>query len=123
MIDHITFGVVDFDRSTAFYDQALEPLGVQRLVELTEEGIKVAGYGDENPWFWLAEERATQGLLHVAFRATSRRMVDAFHAACLNAGGTDNGGPGLRPHYHAKYYAAYVFDPDGHNIEAVCHDA
>ena len=123
MIDHITFGVVSFERSTEFYDRALEPLGVRRLVTLEDDGVQVAGYGDENPWFWVAEERATQGLFHVAFRAASRSEVDAFYAVCLAAGGTDNGGPGLRPHYHESYYAAYVFDPDGHNIEAVCHSA
>ncbi|MEO0767349.1 MAG: VOC family protein, partial [Pseudomonadota bacterium] len=73
------------------------------------------------PWFWLAEERATTGMLHIALQASNRAAVDAFHAAALAAGGTDNGAPGLRPHYHADYYGAFVLDPDGHNIEAVCH--
>ena len=125
MIDHITFGVVDFDRSTAFYDHALSPLGVRRLFDVPvaeADGVRVTGYGDAHPWFWLAEERATTGLLHVAFRARSEAAVDAFHAAALEAGGTDHGPPGLRPHYHAGYYAAFVLDPDGHNIEAVFHD-
>lgn len=124
MIDHITFGVRDFARSTAFYDQALSPLGVKRLYDVPHDytgGVNVTGYGDDRPWFWLAEERATTGMLHIAFRAISRSGVDAFHAAALRAGGTDNGAPGLRPHYHADYYGAFVLDPDGHNIEAVCH--
>ncbi len=83
--------------------------------------MKVTGYGDDRPWFWLAEERATTGMMHIALRADSRAAVDAFHAAALAAGGTDNGPPGLRLHYHADYYGAFVLDPDGHNIEAVCH--
>ena len=79
------------------------------------------GYGDNRPWFWLAEQDATKGKLHIALRAKSRADVDAFHAAALAAGGQDNGAPGLRPHYHPNYYGAFVLDPDGHNIEAVCH--
>ncbi|MEP1355955.1 MAG: VOC family protein [Tateyamaria sp.] len=124
MIDHITFGVLDFDRSTAFYDSAFAPLGVRRVFDVPLEhsgGVKVTGYGDDRPWFWLAEERATTGMMHIALRADSRAAVDAFHAAALAAGGTDNGPPGLRLHYHADYYGAFVLDPDGHNIEAVCH--
>ena len=124
MIDHITFGVRDFARSTAFYDVAFAPLGVSRLFYVPPEhadGVKVTGYGDDRPWFWLAEEDATRGKLHIALQAKSHKEVDAFYAAALSAGGTDNGAPGLRPHYHADYYAAFVLDPDGHNIEAVCH--
>lgn len=124
MLDHITIGIRDFARSIAFYDRALAPLGVSRLFDVPAEepgGVRVTGYGEDRPWFWLAEERATSGLLHVAFRAENRAAVDAFHAAALQAGGTDHGEPGLRPHYHASYYAAFVLDPDGHNIEAVCH--
>ena len=124
MIDHITFGVADFDRSTAFYDRAFAPLGVRRLFDVPREdsgGVRVTGYGDARPWFWLVAARATTGVLHVALRAESRAEVDGFHAAAIAAGGTDNGPPGLRPHYHADYYAAFVRDPDGHNIEAVCH--
>ena len=123
MLDHITFGIRDFARSTAFYDRALAPLGVRRLFDVPAEqsgGVQVTGYGDDRPWFWLAEDRATSGLLHVAFQADNKAAVDAFHAAALQGGGTDNGAPGLRPHYHASYYAAFVLDPDGHNIEAVC---
>ncbi|MEM7544139.1 MAG: VOC family protein [Pseudomonadota bacterium] len=125
MIDHITFGVRDHGRSAAFYDLAFAPLGVARLLDLTEDqsgGVKVSGYGDDRPWFWLAEEKATTGLLHIAFQAKTRAEVDAFHAAALRAGGVDNGPPGLRLHYHPHYYAAFVYDLDGHNIEAVCHD-
>ncbi|MEQ3710780.1 MAG: VOC family protein [Tateyamaria sp.] len=124
MIDHITFGVLDFDRSTAFYNSAFAPLGVRRVFDVPPEhsgGVKVTGYGDDRPWFWLAEERATTGMMPIALRADSRAAVDAFHAAALAAGGTDNGPPGLRLHYHADYYGAFVLDPDGHNIEAVCH--
>ncbi|MHA6265048.1 VOC family protein [Arenibacterium sp. CAU 1754] len=124
MIDHITFGVTDFDRSTAFYDQAFAPLGVQRLFDVPKEhsdGVKVTGYGDDRPWFWLAEENATTGLMHIALQAKSKADVDAFHAAAIRAGGTDNGSPGFRLHYNPDYYAAFVLDPDGHNIEAVCH--
>lgn len=124
MIDHVTFGVTDFARSARFYDQAFAPLGVTRLFDVPLEhtgGVKVAGYGDDRPWFWLAEENATKGMLHIALQAKDRAGVDAFHAAALDAGGTDNGAPGLRPHYHKDYYGAFVLDPDGHNIEAVCH--
>ena len=126
MIDHITFGVSDFARSTAFYDQAFAPLGVKRLFDVPVEhtdGVKVTGYGDDRPWLWLAEQIATTGLLHVALQANSHAEIDAFHAAALCAGGIDNGAPGLRTHYHANYYAAFARDPDGHNIEAVCHQA
>ena len=124
MIDHVTFGVADFERATAFYDLALAPLQVRRLVSLAakdDKDVPLAGYGDDRPWFWIAEERATPGLFHVALTAKTPKAVDAFHAAALQAGGRDNGPPGLRPHYHAGYYAAFILDPDGHNIEAVCH--
>jgi len=126
MIDHITFGIRDYDRATAFYDAALAPLGLRRLIELpTDEtdGIRVCAYGADAPCFWLAEERAVSGMLHIALRARDPAKVRAFHAAALRAGGTCNGPPGLRPQYHASYYAAFVRDPDGHNIEAVCHAA
>ncbi len=126
MIDHITFGVTDFARSTGFYDQALAPLSVSCLVTLSgdqTDGVKVAGYGDDHPSFWLAEEKATTGLFHRTRHTVSLVLVDAFHAAALRAGGVDNGAPGLRPQYHVDYYAAFVRDPDGHNIEAVCHRA
>lgn len=117
----MTFGVADMTRAVAFYDAALAPLGLCRLVDFRDDDVRVVGYGDGQPCFWMAEERATSGLFHVAFRARCRADVVAFHAAAMMAGGTDNGPPGLRPHYHADYYAAFVRDPDGHNIEAVCH--
>jgi catechol 2,3-dioxygenase-like lactoylglutathione lyase family enzyme len=123
MIDHITFGVSDFARSTAFYDKAFAPLGVTRLFTVPGEhagGVQVTGYGDTRPWFWIAEQDATRGKLHVALEAASRAAVDAFYAAALAAGGTDNGPPGIRAHYDPDYYGAFVLDPDGHNIEAVC---
>jgi catechol 2,3-dioxygenase-like lactoylglutathione lyase family enzyme len=125
MLDHITFGITDFARSTAFYDRAFAPLGVRRLFDVPmahTNGANVTGYGDERPWFWLSDDEATQGKLHIALRARTRAEVDAFHAAALVAGGVDNGAPGPRPHYHPNYYGAFVLDPDGHNIEAVCHD-
>jgi catechol 2,3-dioxygenase-like lactoylglutathione lyase family enzyme len=106
MIDHITFGVSDFARSTAFYDAAFAPLGVRRLFDVPPEhtgGVRVTGYGDARPWFWIAEEDATRGKLHVALATDSRAAVDAFHKAALAAGGRDNGAPGPRPHYHADY--------------------
>lgn len=124
MIDHMTIGISDFSRSTRFYDQTLRPLGVMRLFTVPLEytdGVYVTGYGDDRPWFWIAEEDATRGKLHIAFSAKDRASVDAFYDAAMTAGAKDNGAPGLRPHYHADYYGAFVFDPDGHNIEAVCH--
>lgn len=124
MIDHITFGVSDYARSTAFYDAALAPLGLRQLFKIPVEhtgGIHSVGYGDTRPFFWIAEQDATRGKLHIALAARTRAEVDAFHAAALAAGGTDNGGPGVRQHYHPSYYGAFVLDPDGHNIEAVCH--
>ena len=124
MIDHITFGVADFDRSTHFYDIAFAPLDVRRLFDVPLEqagGYRTTGYGDKRPWFWITEHDPTRGKLHVAVRAVDRAAVDAFHHAALAAGGRDNGGPGPRPHYHPDYYGAFVIDPDGHNIEAVCH--
>ena len=122
MIDHITFSVTDFGRSAAFYDRAFAPLGVRRLFEDSDGPGKVVGYGDDSPWFWIADGAPTSGPLHIALRAESRVAVDAFHREALQAGGTDNGPPGLRPQYEAGYYAAFVLDPDGHNIEAVFHD-
>ena len=130
MIDHIGFDCTDYRRSRAFYEQALAPLGLAVVMEVTKEqsgGYEGCGFGqDGKPEFWIGSNagpgsQPVPRSLHVAFRASDRRMVDAFHAAALAAGGRDNGAPGLRPHYHPNYYAAFVFDPDGHNIEAVCH--
>ena len=126
MLDHLGFTVSDFERSKAFYLQALAPLGIGLVMDVTPEmtgtDARHAGFGsDTKPFFWIGTDDATRGGLHVAFAAPSRAVVDAFYAAALAAGGTDNGAPGLRPHYHPNYYGAFVRDPDGHNIEAVCH--
>ena len=124
MIDHITFGVSDFRRSVAFYDAAFAPLGLKRLFDVPHEhsgGVDSTGYGDTRPFFWIAEQNATRGKLHVALQARDKVGVDTFYAAALAAGGRDNGAPGPRPHYHPGYYGAFVLDPDGHNIEAVFH--
>lgn len=124
MIDHIGFPVADFEGSVAFYDKALAPLGMRRVMEVTAEmtgGTAHAGYGAEKPVFWISTGSALSGCLHVAFTAADRAAVAAFYEAALAAGGKDNGPPGLRPHYHPDYYAAFVIDPNGHNIEAVCH--
>jgi catechol 2,3-dioxygenase-like lactoylglutathione lyase family enzyme len=126
VIDHVTFGVSDFARSTAFYDAAFKPLGLRRLFDVPPEhtdGAPCTGYGDVRAFFWMIEQDPTLGKLHLALRADSPEAVDAFHAAALAAGGRENGAPGLRPHYHPGYYGAFVLDPDGHNIEAVFHGA
>ncbi|MGB3387419.1 MAG: VOC family protein [Pseudaminobacter sp.] len=124
MIDHLGICVADFDASKAFYDKVMAPLGASLLMMVPTEhtgGVKVGGYGRERPTFWLHEGAETGPGRHIAFSARSRAEVDAFHKAALEAGGRDNGTPGLRPHYHPDYYGAFVFDPDGNNIEAVCH--
>lgn len=125
MLDHIGLTVSDFARARAFYDAALAPLGVAMVMEVTPEqtgGSSHLGYGsDGRPYFWIGDAGATTGALHVVFTAPDRATVDAFYAASLAAGGRDNGAPGLREHYHPTYYGAFVLDPDGHNIEAVCH--
>ena len=113
-------------RATEFYLKALEPLGygIVMVVSAEETGHEAAvGFGAPGPAEDLLDwpERAAERPMHVAFVAPSRAAVDAFHAAAIKAGGRDNGAPGLRPHYHANYYAAFVFDPDGNNVEAVCH--
>ena len=117
MIDHLIIGVDDLDASSAFYEHALAPLGME-IVLAMPHGI---GFGrDGKPAFWIANREAS-GPVHVAFASPDRATVDAFYTAALAAGGHDNGGPGLRPHYHPSYYGAFVHDPDGNNIEAVCH--
>lgn len=125
MIDHIGITVVDFARSRAFYLQALAPLGFVAVMDVTREqtgGYEGTGFGPPGrPQFWIGSGDTRSGPLHIALTAPSRAEVDAFYQAALAAGGRDNGAPGLRPHYHANYYGAFVFDPDGHNIEAVCH--
>ena len=125
MIDHIGLAVTDIGRSRAFYEAALKPLGYRFIHDTATEagGLAVMfGVGDEVDFIIADNERPGEGN-HVAFRSQTRAEVDAFHAAALAAGGKDNGGPGLRPQYGATYYAAFVIDPDGFNIEAVCHAA
>jgi catechol 2,3-dioxygenase-like lactoylglutathione lyase family enzyme len=117
MIDHLKLQVSDPAASRAFYEQALAPL---RYRVLMEPAPGVLGLGQEFPDFWLAPGPATAPA-HVAFRAETRAQVDAFHAAALAAGGSDNGAPGLRPQYHPGYYGAFALDPDGNNVEAVHH--
>jgi len=126
MIDHIGFPVSDYAKSKAFYMQALAPLGYTLLMEIgaeqTESRAPAAGFGASGkPDFWIGGEGGLEKPVHVAIVAKDRASVDAFHRAALAAGGKDNGAPGLRPHYHANYYGAFVLDPDGHNIETVCH--
>ena len=129
MIDHIGIIVTDFASSRAFYEKALAPIGYGKLMELGPEitgTVRVAGFGEgQKPDFWISEAapgKSAGSTVHVALRVASRALVDAFHAAALAAGGRDNGAPGIRAHYHPNYYGAFVLDPDGHNIEAVCHD-
>ena len=124
MIDHIGFSVLDYARSKAFYESALGPLGYTLVMEVTaeESGQPAAGFGSGGkPDFWIGAEGKLEKPVHVAIVANARPAVDAFYRAALAAGGKDNGAPGLRAHYHPSYYAAFVLDPDGHNIEAVCH--
>ena len=118
-IDHVILNVSDFARSKAFYEQALQPLGLEVVMEFGAG----AGFGQSGkPEFWVAQrDRPTAA--HVAFAAQDREAVDRFYEAAMAAGGTDNGPPGLRPHYHENYYGAFVIDPDGNNVEAVCHGA
>ena len=120
--DHVAMSTGDYPTSIQFYVAALAPLGIKVMMAFEEGGDgKVSGLGSEQPFFWVGDGGAMSGRLHLAFAAKNRAEVDAFYAAAMAAGGRDNGPPGLRPHYHQNYYAAFVFDPDGHNIEAVYH--
>jgi catechol 2,3-dioxygenase-like lactoylglutathione lyase family enzyme len=132
MIDHLSIGVSDLVRAKRFYDDVLKTIGCACIftVDLPGEGVISHGYGEigsSHPRFWigLPEKCDTTcnalGGAHVSFQAKSRADIDAFHAAALNAGGKDNGAPGLRPHYHENFYGAFVFDPDGNKIEACSH--
>ena len=117
MIDHLALGVSDMAASRAFYEAALAPLGFEVVMEWKG---RVAFGPPARPIFFLAPDQPPSAL-HVSFQARDRDAVDAFHAAALAAGGRDNGAPGMRPQYHPHYYGAFVLDPDGNNIEAVCH--
>ncbi|MEW6056596.1 MAG: VOC family protein [Bdellovibrionota bacterium] len=121
MFDHVGFEVRDIENSKEFYAIALAPLGIKMLAEMKEWGV--AGFGSDRPRFWIAGGKPSNGEdeLHVCFSAKNRTEVRAFYEAALKAGGKDNGKPGLRPEYHENYYGAFVLDPDGHNIEACCH--
>ncbi|MCL1467785.1 VOC family protein [Argonema galeatum] len=128
MIDHLSIGVSDFARSLAFYDTVLAELGFKRCMAMNLATKKVAAYGpSDQPIFWIGrQEQLTTAItpsagFHIAFQATTRTAVDAFYRVAMADGATDNGKPGLRPQYHPNYYAAFVLDPDGYNIEAICH--
>lgn len=119
MIDHTGYLVSDLEKSIAFYTKALAPLGYEKLMSFPG----VAGFGEQGkPDFWIHGGGTPTDKLHIAFRAKGRAQVKAFYEAAIAAGGKDNGPPGTRPHYHEHYYGAFVLDPDGHNVEAVCHE-
>ncbi len=127
MIDHLSIVVSDYAKSKAFYARALVPTGHSRMIETpptpgTDSGSAGFCHADGSD-FWIRQGAAVRPAMHIAFRVASRAAVDDFHAAAIAAGGRDNGAPGPRAYYHAHYYGAFVLDPDGHNIEAVCHEA
>ena len=119
MFDHVVFGVSDYAASKAFFLKALEPLGVA-VVSEGQLGVELCDDGEVSLCLFQTDEKPAH--LHLAFTAETRQQVEAFYRAALEAGGKDNGAPGLRPQYHANYYAAFVIGPDGHNIEVVCHE-
>jgi catechol 2,3-dioxygenase-like lactoylglutathione lyase family enzyme len=126
LLDHVSLGVADIERSRRFYDSALRSLGLVRIVDFggahgSDYGAAPGTLGVEFTITREADVMAPIPGAHICFRAPDRAAVDAFHRAALADGGRDDGAPGLRPHYHADYYAAFVLDPDGHRIEAVCH--
>jgi len=121
VFDHVKFGVTDYAASKTFFLTALEPLGVTIVSEGPPAyGVELSQKGNPSLCLHLTAEKPAH--LHLAFTAENRQQVEAFYRAALAAGGKDNGAPGLRPHYHANYYAAFVLGPDGHNIEVVCHE-
>ena len=125
VIDHLGLQVGDYQRALRFYRSALAPLGISIVMQVTKEetgNYEGAGFGrDGKPDFWLSAGKHTATPLHIAFTADNRATVDRFFEAALAAGGADNGAPGISAHYHPNYYGAFVLDPEGHNIEAVCH--
>jgi len=125
MLDHIGFSVSNMKVSRIFYEKALKPLGITPVMEVTPEMTGTSdshvGFGAGRPFFWIGTGGKVSVATHVAFTTESRKIVDEFYAAAIAAGGRDNGKPGVRPHYHENYYGAFVLDPDGNNIEAVCH--
>jgi catechol 2,3-dioxygenase-like lactoylglutathione lyase family enzyme len=121
MFDHVKFGVSDYAASKAFFLRVLEPLGLTYIREWPPSGVEISPpKGSVSLCLYQTAEKPAH--LHLAFVAENRQQVRAFYREALDAGGKDNGEPGLRSHYHANYYAAFVIGPDGHNIEAVCHD-
>ncbi len=125
MLDHVGMPVSDYERSKVFYSKVLKPLGYDLVFEVSSKetgGNRSAGFGaGKRPQFWIGTGKPIKGAVHFAFTAKNRESVRAFYDAAMKAGGSDNGAPGLRPHYHENYFGAFVHDPDGHNIEAVCH--
>ena len=120
MFDHVKFGVSDYAASKAFYLEALAPLGIAVVAEGSPAyGVELSTDGKASLCLYQTDEKPAH--IHLPFTAENRRQVETFYRAALEAGGKDNGAPGLRPHYHANYYAAFVIGPDGHNIEVVCH--
>ena len=118
IIDHIGFAISDSEKSNQFYSEALAPLGIEKVMEYSGW----AGFGKNGKAeFWIGEDKEVQKPMHIAFTADNREQVRLFYEAALNAGAKDNGEPGIREEYHPNYYGAFVIDPDGHNIEAVCH--
>lgn len=125
ILDHVEFAVADAERSRRFYEEALRPLGMSIVIRVGPERSRTGGtrYGlgrDGYPHIWFHDAESPGTPIHLAFSTTNRDVVDAFYRSALAAGGTDNGAPGIRERYHPGYYAAYVLDPDGNNIEALC---
>ncbi len=121
IIDHVGLRVSDFERARDFYREALATLGIELLADFAHGRDRHAGFGTDRPTFWISSGTRKQGDSHVAFTAASRAEVEAFWSVAKSMGGTDNGAPGIRAQYHPNYYGAFVLDPDGNNIEAVCH--
>jgi catechol 2,3-dioxygenase-like lactoylglutathione lyase family enzyme len=121
-LDHVGITASDYNASKSFYEKALAPLGISAAMVVEVPEYTGAGFGrDNNPDFWIGSGNSATSPVHIAFSARSSHEVDAFYAAAMAAGAKDNGPPGIREHYHPGYYAAFVFDPDGHNVEAVFH--
>ncbi len=124
MIDHMSLHVEDLETMQAFYEKACAPLGIGHLRTITKEmtdKFDMIGFGGDKPFLWLIGTEKSRPPMHIALAAHNHAEVDAFHAAAIAAGGRDNGAPGIRAHYHPNYYGAFVIDPEGHNLEAVCH--
>jgi catechol 2,3-dioxygenase-like lactoylglutathione lyase family enzyme len=122
MLDHVILNVADYEAARRFYTGALAPLGWEVVMDFEGEGTPGTGFGyDRKPYLWIAARGEPSAPVHVALASPDRATVDAFHAAAIAAGGIDNGPPGIRAQYHPNYYGAFALDPDGNNIEAVCH--